>query len=528
MRGLLSWLAVLLMLLLPLCASADSVESVISPGKLIEGHAKFDGDCQKCHMRFKKSAQSGLCMDCHKEIGQDVVQKRGYHGHIREQDCRNCHTEHKGRDMNIAPLDESRFDHSLTDFTLKGAHATAKVKCRDCHVQGKKFREAQGECVACHRKDDKHKGSLGAGCADCHSEKSWKDTLFDHSKTRFPLTGKHRDVQCKSCHSDPKFKGAPTQCVACHRQDDRRKGHQGRFGEKCESCHTDRDWKVVKFDHNRDTRYPLRGKHQLAKCSSCHTGNLFKDKLATNCVACHRQDDQKKGHQGRFGEKCESCHIERDWSAVVFDHDKQTGYPLRGKHAQAKCSACHSGNLFKDKLKTECVGCHLKDDKHKGQEGSKCESCHNERSWKDARFDHGLSRFPLLGKHAKVDCKKCHQSPVFKDASRECYACHKQDDKHKQRLGTDCGQCHNARNWKAWSFDHDTRTHFPLDGGHKGLECGACHKKPMTGRISLSGTCASCHDDDDVHHGGFGRDCQRCHVTSSFKKIRPGMGGMTR
>jgi hypothetical protein len=46
--------------------------------------------------------------------------------------------------------------------------------------------------------------------------------------------------------------------------------------------------------------------------------------------------------------------------------------------------------------------------------------------------------------------------------------------------------------------------------------------------VSLSGTCASCHDDDDVHHGEFGRDCQRCHVTSSFKKIRPGLGGMSR
>jgi len=520
-------LAMLFALLIPV-AQADTVESVIMPGKVIVGHAKLETDCKQCHVRFNKSAQSGLCLDCHKDVSRDVITKQGYHGRLKEQECRACHTEHKGRDMNIAPLDEKGFDHSLTDFALKGGHLGSKIQCRDCHPKGKKYRDAPSDCYACHQKDDKHKGSLGKACADCHSEKNWKDTLFDHSKTKFPLTGKHRDVQCKSCHSDPKFKGAPTQCVACHRKDDQRKGHQGKFGDRCEACHTDRDWKQIRFNHDRDTKYPLRGKHQFAKCASCHTGFLYKEKTATQCVACHRKDDERKGHKGRFGNKCESCHVERNWQTVTFDHDRQTKYPLRGKHVQAKCSACHTGTLYQEKLSTICYACHQKDDKHKGQEGKKCESCHNERNWKETRFDHGLSRFPLLGKHAKVECKNCHLTPTFKDAKSDCFACHKKDDKHKLRLGTDCGTCHNARDWKAWKFDHDRRTNFKLDGAHRGIDCLACHKKPMTGKVSLSGTCASCHDDDDVHHGGFGRDCQRCHFTNSFKKIRPGMGGMPR
>jgi len=498
------------------------------PGKVIAGHAKLETDCKQCHVRFNKSAQSGLCLDCHKDVARDVMAKQGYHGRLKEQECRACHTEHKGRDVNIAPLDEKGFDHSLTDFSLKGGHLSPKVQCKDCHPKGKKHREAPSDCYACHKKDDKHKGSLGKACADCHSEKNWKDTLFDHSKTRFPLTGKHRDVQCKACHSDPKFKGAPMQCVACHRKDDQRKGHQGKFGDKCATCHTDRDWKNIRFNHDRDTKYPLKGKHQFAKCVSCHTGMLYKEKTATQCVACHRKDDDRKGHKGRFGNKCESCHIEKNWQTVTFDHDRQTKYPLRGKHVTAKCASCHTGILYQEKLTTACYACHQKDDKHKGQEGKKCESCHNERSWKETRFDHGLSRFPLLGKHAKVECKKCHLTPTFKDAKSECYACHKKDDKHKLRLGTDCGTCHNARDWKAWNFDHDRRTHFRLDGAHKGLDCLACHKRPVNGKISLAGTCASCHDDDDVHRGGFGRDCQRCHYSDSFKKIRPGMGGSLR
>jgi hypothetical protein len=521
-KGLLFWF-VLLALFLPRHAPADTVETAIMPGKLIEGHAKLESDCKNCHIRFNKAAQSGLCQDCHKEVKADVARNEGYHGRIPEQECRTCHTDHKGRAMSIASFDEKKFDHSLTDFRLKGGHAAAKVQCKDCHVRGKKHREAPSDCYACHQKDDKHKGSLGKACADCHSDKNWKDTTFDHSKTKFPLTGKHRDVQCKACHSDPKFKGAPLQCVACHRKDDDRKGHKGKFGEKCETCHTDRDWKSLRFDHDRDTKYLLKGKHRTAKCASCHTGFLYKEKTPTTCVACHRKDDDRKGHKGKFGEKCETCHIEKDWKESTFDHDRLTKYALRGKHATAKCTACHTGFVYKEKLKTDCFSCHEKDDKHKGQEGKKCESCHNEKSWKGTNFDHGLSRFPLLGKHAKVECKKCHLTPSFKDAKSECIACHRKDDKHKLKLGPNCGDCHNANSWKSWKFDHDRRTRFKLDGAHKGIDCHACHKKPSERKISLPGSCASCHANDDVHDGGFGNQCQRCHETSSFRKLRPGV-----
>lgn len=516
-------LALLVTLLFPLvpASHADTVESVLMPGKVVAGHADLETDCKQCHVRFNKSAQSGLCLDCHKDVARDAIQKRGYHGRIKEQECRVCHTEHKGRDANIAPLDESRFDHRLTDFPLRGGHTSSKIRCRDCHQAGKKHRDAPSDCVACHRKDDTHKGKLGNRCADCHRDTRWKDTVFDHSKTRFPLTGKHREVGCRDCHKDPKFKGESTRCVACHRKDDDKRGHKGRFGQKCETCHVDSNWKTIRFDHDRDTKYPLRGKHRFAKCTTCHTGDLYRAKLRTTCAACHQKDDDRKGHKGRFGDKCQSCHVEKDWTATIFDHNRQTKYPLRGKHAQAKCQLCHTGVLYREKLQTDCFSCHRKDDKHKGQEGRQCARCHNERSWKDTRVDHGLTRFPLLGKHAKVECKKCHVTPAFRDAKVECVACHRKDDAHKLRLGTKCETCHNAVDWKRWEFDHDRRTTFKLDGGHRGLDCLACHRRPMDRTLSLSSSCASCHDDVDIHRGGFGRECQRCHYNDSWKKLRP-------
>jgi len=60
----------------------------------------------------------------------------------------------------------------------------------------------------------------------------------------------------------------------------------------------------------------------------------------------------------------------------------------------------------------------------------------------------------------------------------DCWSCHEKDDKHKKRLGKLCEDCHNALDWKRWDFDHDTRTHFKIDGAHKKLNCYDCHSKP--------------------------------------------------
>ena len=59
---------------LPLQAPADIM---VMPGEVIEGHAKEEKDCDKCHKKFDKAAQSKLCADCHKEIAKDLAEKRG-------------------------------------------------------------------------------------------------------------------------------------------------------------------------------------------------------------------------------------------------------------------------------------------------------------------------------------------------------------------------------------------------------------------------------------------------------------------
>ena len=173
----------LLLLLTVAQARADSVESALMPGRVIEGHADLEDTCKNCHVRFNKAGQTTLCLDCHKEVSKDVQLSRGYHGHLeKDRDCRACHTEHKGRDANIAPLNEKKFDHKLTDFALKGGHDSPKVACRDCHKPDTKYRDAKSACIACHKKDDKHKTRFGDKCASCHVDKDWKTLSFDHTR----------------------------------------------------------------------------------------------------------------------------------------------------------------------------------------------------------------------------------------------------------------------------------------------------------------------------------------------------------
>ena len=478
---------------------------------LLGAHLKREKvKCKDCHAAKKKYREApSACNDCHHKVDK--------HKGSLGTDCKSCHNERSWK--------ETRFDHTFekTRFVLKGKHAD--VKCSKCHADPTRFKGAPHECVACHLKVDKHKGKYGKKCETCHVERSWKAIQFDHDvATKFKLLGKHKTVKCISCHTAPLFakQKTPTTCIACHRKDDI---HKGGLGGKCETCHSEVKWKSTRFDHDRNTKFPLKGKHVTTKCDACHTPTLKArgEKLPMACIGCHRKDDK---HKENFGTKCETCHKESAWKTIIFKHDRDTKYALKGKHVQVKCVSCHKGRLYQQKLPQNCSSCHTKDDVHKGKLGKRCESCHNEKEWKDTRFDHGRARFPLLGLHIKVECKKCHQTQLFRDTPSDCYSCHKKDDDkvHKRRLGTKCETCHNSRSWKAWDFDHDRRTKFKLDGGHRKLNCYACHMKAMGDHVVVPSSCIGCHDNDDVHRGAFGPQCERCHVTSDFKTLLMGSG----
>lgn len=407
-----------------------------------------DVDCIKCHEKTIRDGRefqdfsgisSSSCASCHEDV----------HASRLGQNCKACHTE-TGFDRFTGG---AGFDHGITSFPLRGAHA--RQDCKSCHDISRGYTkvfsdhddEDPGDCRICH--EDVHEGRFGINCRDCHNERSWKIGQdvdnFDHDLTDFHLEGKHTQVDCRDCHiselTDPlDF----DRCLDCH--DDY---HKGRLVSDvnevdCQRCHTVYGFEKYTFnvaDHG-ETAFPLTGAHLAIPCFMCHQieeeEDWIFDELGVECLSCH-----ENVHEGSMDPKyyeahaCTYCHTTESWQDIDFDHD-QTEFRLEGQHELTKCGDCHidatTGEQIFEGLTRECYICH--DDIHRGQfdeDGiTNCENCHSPLQWQPSLFNHDSTAFPLQGAHASVDCRECHlpemvDGDVFFDyhiESFECVDCH--------------------------------------------------------------------------------------------------------
>src|SRR5215472_4460801 len=60
-------------------AQVRAFDKLVMPGPLSSAHAKYEAECGTCHVRFERSGQTQLCLDCHKEIAKDLAAKTGFH-----------------------------------------------------------------------------------------------------------------------------------------------------------------------------------------------------------------------------------------------------------------------------------------------------------------------------------------------------------------------------------------------------------------------------------------------------------------
>ncbi len=391
--------------------------------------AHANTDCLACHANEAWKGLATTCVSCH---AKDDAHK-GKLG----RDCAACHTELK--------WSVETFNHARTGFPLAGRHAA--VRCETCHTAGVSA-PLPRECNGCHAKDDVHKGRNGSACADCHAANSWTAITFDHRTTRFPLLGGHTKAGCETCHTRPiKEWKPPLSCNGCHVDDDK---HKGLLGPDCQDCHVETTWSKVRFEHDRDTKFSLKGRHSLIECAACHKAPTPVKAPPINCIGCHRDDDP---HKRQLGDGCGQCHNETSWKEKVrFDHDL-TEFPLLGKHVKAACKDCHATPAFLD-AQTACVSCHQKKDVHAGRFGDNCASCHNPVDWTRWRFDHDRqTQYPLTGKHKSVECEGCHKTAVKGEISlsTRCVSCHAADDKHRGSFGTSCERCHTTEAF--WAVD---------------------------------------------------------------------------
>jgi hypothetical protein len=457
----------------------------LSPGDLARPHAHLEGisNCTQCHTLGDK-VSNDKCLDCHKEIKSRLDKRSGYHyaKEVRGKDCFTCHSDHHGRNFDMVRFDEEKFDHSLTGTKLTGAHQ--KIDCRDCHrpdyiedrILKKRAETFLGLVDDCiNCHEDFHQTSLGNDCAKCHSTDAFAPaSKFDHNKTDFALLGQHKSVECKECHPNETRNGKEFQ--------------------------------------------------------------RFADVPFANCNACHNDP-----HKNNLGSDCKQCHTEQSFNAHAglkqFNHAK-TQFPLKGKHKQLDCAACHKleaspASLFQDRFGVathQCATCHQ--DVHDGKFGANCAECHNEDSFRAKldldNFNHNMTGFALEGKHQVVDCRKCHVSESLTDPlpHNTCAACHQdyhEGDFAKNNSQPDCAQCHTVDGFSTslFSLEKHAGTNFPLDGAHLATPCFACHLKEDKWRFKNIGErCVDCHE--DVHKGEISEQfypqqkCDNCHLTESW------------
>ncbi len=497
--------------------------------------AHVPATCLACHTDRVYTGKSTVCQSCH-QTDFDAAKQPDHRTLGFPNTCESCHT--------TATWNGGAFDHgTATRFVLTGAHRTAT--CASCHGDGV-YRGKPTTCVGCHQTKydattSPHHAAAGMAttCETCHTTVQWTGVAFDHSRTRFPLLGKHVPATCLACHNDRVYVGKPSVCASCHQADydgSRTPDHRASgIPATCESCHTASGWKPATFDHNA-TQFALEGAHRAVNCQACHGDGVYRGK-PTTCVSCHQAKfdatTEPNHRSSGYSTSCETCHTVAAWKPANFDH-ATTRFPLNGAHRTATCANCHGDGVFRGKP-TTCVGCHQAKFDATTQPNHRtsafpttCTSCHTEVAWKPATFDHNTTRFALNGAHRAATCLDCHGDGVYRGKPTTCVGCHQttfdattQPNHRTSAFPTTCTSCHTEVAWKPATFDH-AATRFPLLGAHRTETCAACHGDGVyRGKPS---TCVSCHQakfdattQPNHRAASFPTTCESCHTSTAWK-----------
>lgn len=238
--------------------------------------------------------------------------------------------------------------------------------------------------------------------------------------------------------------------------------------------------------------------------------------------SAHSKDKPKHDDRALQGLDCSACHTTEGWALSDragqkggFNHAK-TGFPLTGEHERVICTGCHQPKVS---VSRDCFSCHK--DKHRGRLGLQCDSCHNSKSWQQTRAikRHRLTRLPLTGTHAVLDCTSCHlrrSDRQYRPVPADCFACHEADyrgDIHPPHQGDAtsgqapfsrvCSQCHQTSGWspafinpntqllqtERRALQHD-RVFVLSSGPHRRAQCSSCH--PIASAPKMT-ACNGCH-----------------------------------
>ncbi len=533
---------------------------------LTNGHANVA--CSQCHINNNYNLQiaptdcghSGCHLSTWQQTNNPVHSTAG--SAFATSNCSQCHNT-------ISWTDVTSFNHSVTGFTLTGAHVT--TPCTQCHVNNNyALQVAPTDCgnSGCHLSKWNSTQTIGGNvpnhisagfpisqCSTCHDTTNWADATFNHNSTGFPLQNSHqmapagKVTQCTQCHIGGNYalNIQPTDCgnSGCHLttwQGTNNPTHSTAgsafAASNCSTCHDTITWTDNSFDHSV-TGFALTGTHMSptpTPCLSCHVNNNY-NLTSTDCLSCHQSAWNSTQTLGgnvpnhvaanfpTSATACSTCHTITTWANGVFDHSS-TGFPLQNSHQMApagkvtQCTQCHiSGNYSLNIQPTDCgnSGCHLttwqgtNNPTHSTAgsafAASNCSTCHDTITWTDNSFNHSVTGFALTGSHQMAPAGKVTQ----------CTQCHVGNNYNL--TVTDCWNsgCHTA-DWNSTAtlggaVPNHIAANFPTS------LCSTCHDTVLwgDGKFDHSTTGWALTGGHIVPSGSGGvQACTDCHVSNNY------------
>ncbi len=483
------------------------------------------GNCQQCHDPHQpleldlqpRVSYLEVCVSCHQPIATELAANPGGHS---EQDCSNCHSDHKVTrictDCHAAHDDSMTANdcqlchqpHQPQNIKLIAAEATPSQFCVACHDEqgaqlannGHKHQSELPGCVSCHPEHKPQGETLSVACNDCHPQYRRRHFLLDdcagchdpHQPLAMEFAaGTEITPLCSSCHGSEQrqFEQYPSE----HSQFDCSKCHAGKHGEsqECLDCHEPHIPEQINND-----------------CSRCHLPHQPKNIKSTPrqveavCVSCHQESAKqiKTRDNGHHKKACISCH--RD-------------HPPNGEKVLPVCSSCHDPDDSPHFTAVRCQDCHLAhqtsghDMSNAENSALVCLTCHESVA-------ETFTAMPSA--HATENCSSCH--PQHGEALK-CTDCH---DAHQEgQTYADCLNCHrvpHAPNQivfgdelpvKSCQSCHETQVDALVarPTAHTELTCSACH----AGEHGSALGCVDCHEpphDEELHQKY--PDCLTCHA----------------
>ncbi|HEY5574353.1 MAG TPA: cytochrome c3 family protein [Anaerolineales bacterium] len=285
----------------------------------------------------------------------------------------------------------------------------------------------------------------------------------------------------------------------------------------------------------------VRSHADITQCAACHAPIWSGQQMGDRCLVCHTEltHNPTEFHNIMLAEgkktPCYHCHTEHDGPQAPltffylenFPH-QEVGYSLRAHQKMDDgttfaCSDCHEEAITTFN-QIVCEDCHNELEPeflavHTHVFGQECLACHDGLDTYGEGFDHNLSKFPLQGKHAPLECGDCHsEARSLADLQMvpvDCAACHAEPAFHKSLFNGDCAVCHGTAYWRPAEY---AQAHtFPVDHGEHGRNvCQVCHEDNLQ-----TYKCYGCHEHTpsnvESKHREEGisdfKNCVKCHAT---------------